>query len=252
MDSLELSRDTFAHIGLFVTGTALPDTLCSPIAEIAAELRTAHPDLPRQALSGPHNPWGPSARVVDAWRLLDVCENPTLVDLVAGVLGPDLVLWDSELVVRPRDRGDSQAWQGMNPAWPIEPLAGATVRVAIDGSIVLRYRPGSHGDIVTGRESDGIVVAVPPGHAVVADVRLEWRYECEAPFAAEFVVRYMPATSRYNRDPLFPSNQAGTRTAPLVNYPLRPLWLVRGEDRAGNDFVTGFASPVPTWSPALW
>ena len=35
---------------------------------------------------------------------------------------------------------------------------------------------------------------------------------------------------------------------PLINYATRPLWLVRGEDRAGNDFVTGFAPPVPRWA----
>jgi hypothetical protein len=192
------------------------------------------------------------AQIVDAWRLLDLCEDRSLVDLVSVVLGPDLVLWDSELVARPRDRGDYQGWQGPNPAWPIEPLAGATVRVAIEDVIVLRYRPGSHNDLLAGGESDGIRVMVPPQHAVLADVRLTWRYESESPFAAEYVIRYMPATSRYNRDPLSPANRAGTRTAPLVNYLLRPLWLVAGEDRASNDFVTGFAAPVPTWSSASW
>jgi hypothetical protein len=35
---------------------------------------------------------------------------------------------------------------------------------------------------------------------------------------------------------------------PLVNYTSRPLWLVRGEDAAANDFVTGFSPSVPRWA----
>jgi hypothetical protein len=36
----------------------------------------------------------------------------------------------------------------------------------------------------------------------------------------------------------------------LINFCTRPLWLVRGEDRAGNDFVTGFAPAAPRWAGA--
>ena len=37
-------------------------------------------------------------------------------------------------------------------------------------------------------------------------------------------------------DPELPAN----KLAPAhVNYTQRPLWLVRGVDRAGNDFTTG-------------
>jgi hypothetical protein len=35
---------------------------------------------------------------------------------------------------------------------------------------------------------------------------------------------------------------------PLVNYTHRPIWLVRGEDRAGSDFATGFAPLAPAWA----
>jgi hypothetical protein len=49
----------------------------------------------------------------------------------------------------------------------------------------------------------------------------------------------MPATTRYVRDPGFPANAYAAKESPLMNYIHRPLWLARGVDRAGNDFVTG-------------
>jgi hypothetical protein len=63
-----------------------------------------------------------------------------------------------------------------------------------------------------------------------------------------YVIRYMAATSRFDRNPRSPENLTAMEEQPLVNYATRPLWLVRGEDRAGNDFVTGFAPPVPRWA----
>jgi len=68
----------------------------------------------------------------------------------------------------------------------------------------------------------------------------------------DYVIRYMPATARYNRDPTYGPNRRAAERAPLVNFTRRPVWLVRGADRAGNDFVTGFASTVGQWSDAPW
>jgi hypothetical protein len=68
----------------------------------------------------------------------------------------------------------------------------------------------------------------------------------------DYVVRYMPATARYNRDPTYGPNRRAADRAPLINFTRRPIWLVRGVDRADNDFVTGFASMVGQWSDAPW
>jgi hypothetical protein len=48
-------------------------------------------------------------------------------------------------------------------------------------------------------------------------------------------LRYMPATSLFDRSLRPVDGQSGVP----VNFAQRPLWLVRGIDRAGNDFVTG-------------
>jgi hypothetical protein len=53
---------------------------------------------------------------------------------------------------------------------------------------------------------------------------------------AGFAIRYMPATSLYDRGVVYPGGAAAIRQ----NMALRPIYLVRGADRhGGNDFRVG-------------
>jgi hypothetical protein len=52
---------------------------------------------------------------------------------------------------------------------------------------------------------------------------------------AGWAIRYMPATSLFDRS-LPPTHLTD---AQVVDYASRPIWLVRGIDRAGNDFDAG-------------
>ena len=53
---------------------------------------------------------------------------------------------------------------------------------------------------------------------------------------AGIAIRYMPATSVFERDLIAPSDASGYR----VDFSRRPLWLVRGHDVSGrNDFQRG-------------
>lgn len=254
MVALAVSRRAFERNGLAIAEETLPPAVWRPLVEATEALRRNHAAVRPELLSGIHNPWGSGARLTDPWRFLDAGEGETIVAAVAALLGPDLVLWDSELVLRPRDRGEEGGWRGPNPAWPVEPPVGLTVRIPLDGPVALRYLPGSHREPSAAQPEDieGIAEVLPPGRPAFADLRLAWRHVPEAPFAAEYVLRYMPATSRYNRDPRAPANRVGALKAPLINYARRPIWLVRGQDRAGNDFVTGFAPATPVWSSATW
>jgi len=58
----------------------------------------------------------------------------------------------------------------------------------------------------------------------------------------------MSAASRFDRNPRANANWIAMEEQPLINFATRPLWLVSGEDRAGNDFTTGFAPAVPRWA----
>jgi hypothetical protein len=53
---------------------------------------------------------------------------------------------------------------------------------------------------------------------------------------SDYAIRHMPATTRYVRDPEFPANKL---VSEHMNYINRPLWLARGQDRAGNDYTRG-------------
>ena len=54
---------------------------------------------------------------------------------------------------------------------------------------------------------------------------------------AGLALRYMPATSHFDRDLFRPGESTSTY---LVDFSSRPIWLVRGVDRTGrNEFSTG-------------
>jgi hypothetical protein len=172
----------------------------------------------QEMLSGVHNPFGHHACIVQAWSLLDVGECPALLDIVEDVIGADIILWDSELFL------DGPALTSDEPRyWPVDPLAGAIVSVVIEN-----------------------------GRVVLADVtRSADVYEAtSATGGAQYILRYIPATSHFNRDPQCPANQYAAEARVLVNYATRPIWLVRGQDHGDNDFATGFSLPAARWAGA--
>jgi hypothetical protein len=193
---------------------AVADAALRPARDFAREIASARPHA--AMLSGLHNPFGYHAGLSCAWALLDLAQNTELLDAVEGVLGPDLVLWDSELYPAADTFGADEAAE-----WPVDPLAGTLLIIALD-----------------------------PATAVLVDIRRlsVCRSALPLPPGPLYVLRYMPATSHFNRDPLFGANRHAAERRPLVNYTKRPLWLVRGEDRGGNDFVTGFSVRIGQWA----
>ena len=177
----------------------------------------------QERLSGIHNPWGHGIALTDPWAFLELCESARVLDAARSILGPDIILWDSELFTEAgRYRGFlNERREGRY--WPIAPLAGAVVFLAI-------------------AEDDAAPRAVPL-EAMGPDV-LEG-LDDEQPL---YVIRLMPATSRFVRDPAHPANRACMEEQVLVNYTNRPLWLLSGIDRANNDLISGFASAVPVWA----
>jgi hypothetical protein len=204
----------FRALGFTTLPGGLPPRLLDPIARAVETLAAKRP---RQALlSGAHNPFGRAQRLLDAWRCLELCESAELLDAVAALAGPDLVLWDSELYLDAAGWREARRIEGRY--WPADPLAGVVVDVAL-------------------------------GDGTVSLAAVERAHEAPAPApGAHYVIRYMPATSRYNRDPQFGPSRLLMEERPLVNYTHRPIWLVRGEDRAGSDFATGFAPLAPAWA----
>jgi len=211
----EAERAHYCDVGWAIPkGVLLPDRLIGPVRQ-AARAVTQRARW-QEMLSGIHNPFGHHACVAQAWQFLDIGESEFVLDLVETVLGPDIVFWDSELY------HDLSAFHAEEIEWwPADPLAGTIVLASMErGDLVLI-------DIRRLRE---VLPQLP-----------------ETP-GVHYALRYMPATSHFNRDPRFASNRRATAARVLVDYTARPIWLVRGEDRVGNDFATGFAMPPPQWA----
>ena len=190
-----------------------------------------------------HNPWSRSALVTDSWGFLDLCESKELTAILTPLAGPDLILYDSQFSPDLAERGHSSPlWTSDGERCPVDPLAGIVVRIplASEEERGISYS-SENGEATT---STGETLQILPGHLVCHDIRL--RYQKQSPYD-EYVIRYFPATSRYIRELTAPIHLQLTESFPLLNYARMPLWLVCGEDRANNDFVTGFNPKAARW-----
>jgi hypothetical protein len=194
----------------------------SPLFEVVREIVARRPAVRQERLSGIHNPWGFAAGLTDPWPFLDLCESDLVRSAGRGLLGDDIILWDSELFTQACQYAAFLQQGKEGRYWPVAPLAGAIVLVRIRADETKAFAVAL--DEVTPRS--------------LADFD---------PLEPVYVIRLMPARSRFDRDPRCPANWACMIEQVLVNYSNRPLWLISGADRAGNDLVSGFAPPVPIW-----
>ena len=194
---------------------------------------------------------------------LALARDPEIIDLVAGAIGDDIILWGCHVFSKPGGDGHETPWHQDGHYWPIRPLATCTVWVALDRSDksngCLRVIPGSHADkqlhdhlqedrtdVVlnqrladgTFNEADAVDLELEPGQMSLHDVHMiHGAAANRSPRRrAGVALRYMPATSLFDRA-LAPHDG---KTGIPVAFATRPLWLVRGKDRTGkNDFTIG-------------
>ena len=144
--------------------------------------------------------------------------------------------------------------------WPIRPLATCTAWIALDASTrengCLRVIPGSHAGrklfnhlredrsdvVLTQRihdpafdEASAVDVELEPGQMSLHDVYMIHgaTVNRSSRRRAGVAIRYMPGTSVFERK-LMPASSA---SGYLVDFSTRPLWLVRGQDRTGRNFI---------------
>ena len=255
---------TYHEEGLVVPDYRLPEEVLARLRAAVDKLIEDHPNIRPESLSGPHNPWGQSAQLMGSVDFLEFCQFPDILDMVEQLIGPDIILWGSMLFAKPAGDGKAVPWHQDGKYWPIEPLATITVRVAIDGSDrengCMQYIPGSHKarklehHEVDAREDMALGQAMPdldtsgardcilaPGQISLHDVYTVHgsAHNRSVKRRADYAIRYMPATSLYDRSPEHPATVYAMEHSPNMNYPARPIWLVRGQDRAGNDFAAG-------------
>ncbi len=210
----------------------------------------------------PHTPWSATDGVDIARAFFELATLPALLDIVQQIIGPDIILWASAVFCKPAATGLEVPWHQDGQYWPIRPRATVTVWIALDdvdvGNGCMRYIPGSHrmGEFshdVSPREdlvlnnvlNDPRIdlttlrnIELTPGQVSLHDVALVHGSQpnTSGRRRAGYALRYMPSTSHYDRELAMGAVSA---TVP-VEFKQRPIWLLRGIDRCGqNDFTTG-------------
>lgn len=90
--------------------------------------------------------WGQS-RHLDQRVVWELCSHPAIVERMAALYGPDLILWRSHFFCK-EPGGKEIPWHQDLNYWPLEPVVNITAWIAIDASTrensCVQFIPGSH------------------------------------------------------------------------------------------------------------
>ena len=262
----ELHADEVAQYqrdGWVVPGFRLAPAKVESLQQALAVLLAQNPGVRPEKLISAHVAGDNGEGVRGVADFLALAQDREIVDLVAGLIGDDVVLWGCHVFCKPAAEGYETPWHQDGHYWPIRPLATCTAWVALEPSTrengCLRVIPGSqrarqlhphlHEDrtdlTLNQRMADGsfdeaqaVDIELQPGQMSLHDVYMI--HGAKANRSAQrrtgVALRYMPATSHFDRS-LRPVD--GLSGVP-VDFARRPLWLLRGTDRSGlNDFEVG-------------
>ena len=255
--------DAYRKDGLLKSPFRIAGEQLGRMRESLERLLRDNAHLAPETLVCPHIPYGRTHDEAAAALWLNYARHPGILDLVAQLIGPDIILWGSQVFCKPALTGKAIPWHQDGQYWPIRPIATCSVWIALDDALpengCMRYIPGSHAggsiyrhrvsarrDVVLNQEVDpaqfdasrGRDDALEAGEFSLHDVYLIHGSNANrsARRRAGFVIRYMPATSVFERIAGDEHVQSGT----TFSMSQRPIWLLRGQDRSGrNDFRIG-------------
>ncbi|MEM7407103.1 MAG: phytanoyl-CoA dioxygenase family protein [Pseudomonadota bacterium] len=254
--------------GYLVPDFRLSDSWLERVRNALDTLHRDHPNVGLDFVPSPHVPnYVEGVTEYEEW--LEFARIPEVLDIVAELIGPDFLMWGSALFGKPGSTGKETPWHQDGEYWPIRPLASCTLWIALDPSTsdngCLRVLPGSHkkkqifhhrrndatgftlNQVLSDTElnlDDATDVCLEPGQISIHDVYLA---HGSAPNRstqrrAGMTYRYMPTTSHFDHDWALEM----TRTMGTTDMSQRPLFLVRGCDRCGqNDLERGHAVYAP-------
>ena len=190
-------------------------------------------------------------RHIDVPALTQHISHPAIVKRLQSLIGPDVILWGSQVFCKPATIGMEVPWHQDGEYWPIRPLATCSVWIAIDDVSIangaMRYIPGSHRArrLFPHVVSDRAVLALnrvldPTCYDAAAaaydelasgQISLHDVYLIHGSAAntsgmrrAGFAIRYMPATSTFDR--LLDMGAGSKHFA--TQFATRPIYLMRG------------------------
>ena len=243
----ELAR--YETDGLTIPSARLSEDYVQRLRHKAESFIAAHPHLDPDYIPSivEHDP---------EW--LDFAREPIILDSVAQVIGPDIVLWGSALFCKSAEGGKATPWHQDGQYWPIRPLATCTVWIAFDEVMAangaMRYVPGSHADQRTFEHrtdnspeytlnqelldldwanTNARDVELQPGMFSIHDVYLVHgsNRNDSGQRRGGFVLRFMPTTSHFDRE----LARQQVRDLQVLDISARQLHLMRGIDRCGRN-----------------
>jgi len=259
----EQDLNTYRTEGLLKSPFRTPDEQLGRMRTSLEKLLRDNADIAPETLVCPHISYGKNHDESAAAQWLEYARHPGVLDLVEQLIGPDIILWGSQVFCKPPLTGKAIPWHQDGQYWPIRPIATCSVWIAIDDALpangCMRFIPGSHAsgsiyrhrlsghsDVVLSQEvepsqfdestaRDDVLKA---GQFSLHDVYLIHGSNANRSTRrrAGFVIRYMPATSVFERADGDKHVQSGV----TFSMSKRPIWLLRGKDRSGrNDFSIG-------------
>jgi len=260
-----LSPDDIAHYrdkGFVIPSFRFTGAALDRLRDLTGAVVSANPLMLNRPIPNPACPSFEKYGMQTDRGLMEFCAHSRIVDMVEALIGPDIVLWSNTIFSKPATAGKRTPWHRDGEFWPLDPLATVTLWIAVTESNrsngCLRLIPASHlsetigrhhdvttDDVIFAREiengefdaSSAFDVELEPGQMVFFDVRM---IHGAAPNGGKlrtaFTARYMPATTRFDHG----DARASTINEDGYSLDTRPLFLLRGTDRAGNDFTRNF------------
>jgi ectoine hydroxylase-related dioxygenase (phytanoyl-CoA dioxygenase family) len=262
MSMSALSSEEVAHYrerGYVIPKYRLPQPLLQRLQDALETVLANYTDVAQEDLANPHMIPPTHGPRINAF--MEAARHAPLLDMLEQLVGPDLILWITRILCKPAATGREVPWHQDGEYWLMRPLATCSAWIAIDPVSTtngcMRFIPGSHrrqelyrhhqasrDNLVLNLEldqdqfdeADAVNVELEPGQISLHDVRLIHGSlaNTSGQRRAALIMRYMPATSHYDRT-------LGRRSdkSPF-NIVDQPLWLMRGVDRTGrNDFQHG-------------
>ena len=185
---------------------------------------------------------------------LDIAKAPEILDIVAQLIGDDIICWGSAFFAKRGFGGKATPWHQDGQYWPIEPLETCTAWIAVDKATeengCLKVIPGSHisrkhfehfrddsTEIVLNQALN--LAALPfkeprnvilePGMFSIHDAFMIHGAEANnsGKQRAGLTFRYMPASSHFNRQ----KAQKMVEELGVIDISERDLFLMRGSDK---------------------
>ena len=250
--------ENYKQQGYVVPKWRYPAKSIEMMQRLVQELIEANPDHYQEQLVCPHLPQGATKPMVSERHqdFLNLAMEEGVRKILGQILGPDVLLWGSQLFCKPAAVGMEIPWHQDGAYWPIRPLANISAWIAIDRvrreNACLKVIPGSHLSGLKPHQIDSrknlaldrtvnpehlnkeeaVDIELDPGELVFFDVYLMHgsNANTSGERRAGLVYRYMPSTSLFDRSVQDKINKSGH----LVSYKDRPLFQVLGDDPGRN------------------